>query len=1074
MMRRLLGVVLTCVCMMRVAIGADAPLFGPAPAWVDQSIDRPEPQADEAAVQVLFSDMQVRFHDKAVESYSASAVRVQTSQGLAALGTFATSWKPDSDTLTIHKITVVRGDEEIDVLGDGADLTILRREGGLEYAALTGVLTAILPIPGLRVGDTIETSFTLRRADPVVADLPENDLVWPATPMRRVRFRALWPEKMPMRWKASDSLPRVEQKLKDGFWTVSFQLDDMSPLPQPTGAPARFAALRRLELTTFRNWQEVSKRLAPLYREASTLDESSPLRAEIKRIEAASQDPTVRAAAALRLVQDQVRYVFLGMNDGGLVPASADLTWQRRYGDCKGKTALLLALLRELGVSAEAAAVNLQLGDGLDTRLPGVGAFDHIIVRAQIGGKTYWLDGTRTGDRRLEAVAVPPYDWALPLVPKGSELVRLQPTPPQEPTITHVLNIDASAGLRVPASFRADAVFRGDAATTLKLALDNIGATQREHALRAYWQAWLEASEAETVSSAFDEETGALRLKAEGTVRMNWAGGRFEAPHMVLGYRPDFSRPPGTDTSAPYAVAFPVFLSTVQTIVLPQQPGAFTLAGEDYEQIIAGVEYRRQTRLKDNVFNAEASVRSVAREFPASEAKEAEQKLLQLLTRGLYVNAPANYQYTSTEVAEIKLDSATAYVDRGVDLMGQNRLDLALLDFNRAIELDAKNDDAYANRSLVHVYMRQVEAARRDLQAAGALNPDNVVALRSRGVLALAERDVQSAIALLSEALDKEQNNLAFERRATAYMIIGDLDRALADAKAARRLSPTWTAPYEVAAEILVRQGALEQARDLATDVIVAAGNTVASHSVAMRIYMLTGDRDLARAQADEAVKLGAGGIIYATRAELQSDPAARKADMDKALEIDPRSPEVLSKLIWSYMQTFDYSAALSTIERLEDVTDLDSFMLNNRGLAYFMVEPPDPERGRAAFDRARELAGSARELQSSCKFKTTVARLVDVARADCDAALAMDPTCMECLEARSKAYLRLERFEDALRDLDSLIGRSSEQNAGWMFGRGIARLRLGQEAEGNADIASARALSPLVDQEYARFELTP
>jgi len=75
-----------------------------------------------------------------------------------------------------------------------------------------------------------------------------------------------------------------------------------------------------------------------------------------------------------------VRYVLLAIDDGGYVPAPADTTWSRRFGDCKGKTVLLLALLRELGIDARPALVSVQGGDGLNERLPMVGAFDHVFV----------------------------------------------------------------------------------------------------------------------------------------------------------------------------------------------------------------------------------------------------------------------------------------------------------------------------------------------------------------------------------------------------------------------------------------------------------------------------------------------------------------------------------------------------------------------------------------------------------------------------------------------------------------------------------------------------------------------
>ena len=73
----------------------------------------------------------------------------------------------------------------------------------------------------------------------------------------------------------------------------------------------------------------------------------------------------------------------------------ADETWTRRFGDCKGKTVLLIALLNELGIEAEPVLVSTVLGDGLDQRLPLLNNFDHVIVRAHVGTQWYWLSRTR-------------------------------------------------------------------------------------------------------------------------------------------------------------------------------------------------------------------------------------------------------------------------------------------------------------------------------------------------------------------------------------------------------------------------------------------------------------------------------------------------------------------------------------------------------------------------------------------------------------------------------------------------------------------------------------------------------
>jgi len=146
----------------------------------------------------------------------------------------------------------------------------------------------------------------------------------------------------------------------------------------------------------------------------------SPIQKEIARIASTETDSVKQIKAALQLVQDRIRYVYIGLNGGNFMPAAADETWTRRFGDCKAKTALLLAVLRGLGIRGEAVLVNSLGGDGINERLPTPFVFDHVLVRVNLGKQTYWLDGTRLGDRTLD----PPLAlrWVLPLRSGGGDL----------------------------------------------------------------------------------------------------------------------------------------------------------------------------------------------------------------------------------------------------------------------------------------------------------------------------------------------------------------------------------------------------------------------------------------------------------------------------------------------------------------------------------------------------------------------------------------------------------------------------------------------------------------------------
>ncbi len=97
---------------------------------------------------------------------------------------------------------------------------------------------------------------------------------------------------------------------------------------------------------------------------------------------------------AMRLVQDEIRYVSLSMGRGSYIPRDPATVLRSGFGDCKDKALLLASRLCRLGVPAEVALADLDQGRALDQHLPALGDFDHAIVKATIGSRTYWLDAT--------------------------------------------------------------------------------------------------------------------------------------------------------------------------------------------------------------------------------------------------------------------------------------------------------------------------------------------------------------------------------------------------------------------------------------------------------------------------------------------------------------------------------------------------------------------------------------------------------------------------------------------------------------------------------------------------------
>src|SRR3546814_6294885 len=110
----------------------------------------------------------------------------------------------------------------------------------------------------------------------------------------------------------------------------------------------------------------------------------------------------------------------------------------------------------------EAVLANNSGGDdGLDERLPNPGMFDHVLVRARIDGKTYWLDGTLppvAGPGATPAIA---YRWILPLTEAGGALEKIEWRMASKPNEITLYEIDARAGFDKPAKVTNVMIVRG-------------------------------------------------------------------------------------------------------------------------------------------------------------------------------------------------------------------------------------------------------------------------------------------------------------------------------------------------------------------------------------------------------------------------------------------------------------------------------------------------------------------------------------------------------------------------------------------------------------------------------------
>jgi len=1048
--------------------------FGPAPAWVKPSvIPAPDPKPDEVAVKVLLQDEQYDLTPAHQTRWFESAYQIQTPQGLAA-GMVALAWNPDFEAPTIHKLLIRRGDKVIDVLASGQTFIVARRETNMDNATIDGELTATIQPEGLQVGDIIDFSASVAGTDPALGHHVETvTATWNGINIARAHMRAQWPATLPVQLRSTGGLATLKPAKAGGLASIELSLDDLKIVTPPKGAPTRFQYGRSVQITDFSSWSGVADLMGPLYAKAATLAPASPLQAEVAKIKAASPDPVKRAESALALVQDRVRYVLLATNDGGLIPADADTTWSRRFGDCKGKTVLLLALLHGVGIDAVPVVVNTEIGDGMDGRLPAVTLFNHVLVRATINGRVYWLDGTRLGDKALDALVVPAFYWGLPLVPGNGKLVAMMPPPFAQPQTDISLRIDATAGITLPAPAHAERLLREDEAIDTNMGLSNMTPVDRDKALREFWKAKYDFIEPKATSYSFDAAARTLKLVMDGTAKMEWDDGFYETDGVWVGYRADFSRDPGPDQNAPFAVNYPIHSRTRETILLPRGSGDFTLYhGEDVDTSVAGIAYKRHAEIKNNVFTVEEEERSLVPEFPAAEAPAAQEKLRDLFKQTLYVRRPDNYMMTTAELG-VTPATAEAFVARGSSLLDRARIDDAIADFSKALALDPKSLLALANRSIAHVWKGETALATADLNAAAAIDPRNAVVFRARGLLAMQVGKPADAVAAYTASLEIEPGNLfAISQRAQAHRAADQLDLAVVDANAAIKLSPAYTDMYLLLANIARgrgdQPGALRQA-----DALVAANPDMAyAHVVAARIRAASGQRDAAMRDFDRAIALKPEAYIYVNRANIRpkTDYAGRLADLDAAFKLDPKDSNVLMLRAQVQEDHHDYAGAVETLTTAQGMAANEPGIFVLRGVAH--MKAGHTALAEKDFADARALAKTAATLNNLCWTKSTAGVALASALADCEAALALSPKAAAILDSRAFVLLRLDRLDDAINGYDSALALSPTQAAS-LYGRAVAEARKGEAAKAETDLRAALKANPDVGTEFEGYGVT-
>jgi transglutaminase-like putative cysteine protease/lipoprotein NlpI len=375
---------------IEAAFSRDAKL----PAWARPLRSAPEKKHDEAFVLRLAQTQFWAGPKPAVLVHR--VLQANQTAALGQIGQLPLSFVPNYQRLTLHGLKVERGGSISDRL-QSVSIRFLNSEPGLDYGIYSGGGVANLLLDDVRVGDSVHITYSIDGANPVFRDQYSDTAGWDRSDRTELRVvELIAPSGRPLNWRmiGPPNIRQPEPKLsRSGETTVTtFEDSGLEAIEDEPQIPSDYVLHRFLQFSSYRSWDEVAGWAQTLFPDVAELPpELNALLVEQKKL----PTPEERVAAALRWVQSEVRYFSVSFGESSHRPYAPSEVIKRRYGDCKDKSYLLLTLLRALNIDARPILVSLRQPRGAALLLPTPHAFDHVIVEASVGGRRYYLDGTR-------------------------------------------------------------------------------------------------------------------------------------------------------------------------------------------------------------------------------------------------------------------------------------------------------------------------------------------------------------------------------------------------------------------------------------------------------------------------------------------------------------------------------------------------------------------------------------------------------------------------------------------------------------------------------------------------------
>lgn len=251
----------------------------------------------------------------------------------------------------------------------------------------------VISMSGVKPGSIVVCEYVKTKSEyTIVGEFWNYDLFQFTDPIKNKELVIKTPVDKDINYKVRNGnlKPEIEQKSDEKIYT--WQKNNIPGINKENNMPSLIDIAPLVQVSTVEDWSQISNWYQGLIDKQYQVNKE--LKNKIKELTKDDETKAEKMRSVYNYVTSEIRYIGLQFGEGGYKPYSAVETFQNKYGVCKEKATLLIAMLREIGVTAE--PVLIRRGSGtIDLDIVSPVLFNHMIV--YLPEQDQYLDPTGKG-----------------------------------------------------------------------------------------------------------------------------------------------------------------------------------------------------------------------------------------------------------------------------------------------------------------------------------------------------------------------------------------------------------------------------------------------------------------------------------------------------------------------------------------------------------------------------------------------------------------------------------------------------------------------------------------------------